>query len=322
MINGQSALILNLLTVAVLAFIVANIFVSIIFCSVKNNIQGYTVSTRKSLLWLCVLSPWIIALAVTLFFSPFLQSVTTFVWLTELAHWHHPNTFYFLSWHSLSLIIFIGFSIYIAAPRIVVAYKSHQQIKFLRTFATKKSEDVFIIDSLIPTAFTGGLITSSCFVSTGLIKQLDSDDVEIIIQHELAHLYYMDPIKKWMFSFFSAYFTSNVKQILKSMMAISMEQAADSFFVKNQKQAHDVASTLVRFTKLAAKYSIHEQYQSELLVHFGAQSIEQRILQLLSVTPLKPFPVKVVLLGIMLLVAISTTSVDSLHHAIETLFHH
>lgn len=322
MIYGQWALALNLLTIAVLAFVVANVFVSIAFWSVKNSIQNYTVSTRKSLLWLCVLSPWIIALTVTLFFSPFFQSGEVFVWLTELAHWHHPDIFYFLSWHSISLIIFFGFSIFIAVRSVVLAYKNHHQISLLRTLATKKSEYVLIIDSSIPAAFTGGLIKPSCFVSSGLIEQLNSDDIEIIIQHELAHLHYADPLKKWIFSFFAAHFTPTVNKLLKSMMAISMEQAADAFFVKNQQQAHNVASTLVRFTKLAAKYSIHKQYKSELLVHFCRQSIEQRVLQLLSDTQFKPFPMKVVFLGVILLAVISTTSVDSLHHAIETLFNH
>ena len=322
MIYGQWALTLNLLTVAVLAFIVANVFVSIVFWCLKNKLPDYTISTRKSLLWLCVLLPWIIALSVTTLFSPFMQSGAIFVWLTELAHWHHADIFNFLSWHSISLIIFMGFSGYITIRSIVVAYKNHHQINFLRTLATKQSEDVFIIDSSIPTAFTGGLIKPSCFISTGLIEQLDSADLEIIIQHELAHVHYFDPLKKWLFSFFCAYFTPNVKKILKSMMAISMEQAADSTFVKSPQQAYNAASTIVKFTKLAAKHSIDEPYKSELLVHFCRQSIEQRVLQLLSDAQFKPFPMKVVLFGITLLAVISTTSVDSLHHAIETLFNH
>jgi hypothetical protein len=114
MIYGQWALAFNLLTIAVLAFIIGNVFVSIVFCSVKNKIQRYTVSTRKSLLWLSVLLPWIIALSTSLFFGPFFQSGATFTWLTELAHWHHPDIYYFLSWHSISLIAFFGFSFTIA----------------------------------------------------------------------------------------------------------------------------------------------------------------------------------------------------------------
>ena len=102
--------------------------------------------------------------------------------------------------------MFIGFSLYITVRGMVVAYKNHHQISCLRTLATKKSEGIFIIDSSIPAAFTGGLIKPSCFISTGLMEQLGSDDIEIIIQHELAHSHYADPLKKWLFSFFSAYF--------------------------------------------------------------------------------------------------------------------
>ena len=129
-------------------------------------------------------------------------------------------------------------------------------------------------------------------------------------------------LKNGYFHFFLLIFTPNVKQILVSMMAITMEQAADSFFVKNQQQAHNVASTLVKFTKLAAKYAIHEQHKNELFVHFCRQSIEQRVLQLLNDSQLKSFPMKFILLGIIFLSAISTISVENIHHTIETLFTH
>lgn len=322
MIYDQWALAFNLLTVGVLAFVVANIFVSSVFWSIKGKLADYAVSTRKSLLWLFVLTPWLIALSVTLFFSPLFQDSSTFTWLTDLAHWHHPDIFYFLSWHSFSLLIFVGFSLYVFTKKMINLYHNHHQISLLRALGTEKSKQVTIIESSIPTAFTGGLINPSCFISTGLIEQTSADELEVIIQHELAHVHHFDPLKKWLFSFFSAYFANNVKQLFISMMSLSMEQDADSFFVKNQQQSHNVASTLIKFTKLAANYSIHPQYKSELFVHFCRHSIEQRVLHLLNDKQFKPFPKGGVLIAILLLALISTTSVDSLHHVIETLFAH
>ena len=322
MIYDQWALAFNLLAVGVLAFIVANIFVSVVFWSLKGRLADYAVSTRKSFLWLSVLTPWFIAVCVTLFFSPLFQYDSTSNWLTDLAHWHHSDIFYFLSWHSISLLIFVGFSLYIFTKKIIVLYHNHQQISLLRRFGTEKSKQVFIIESPLPTAFTGGMFNPSCFISTGLIEQLGADDIEIILQHELAHVHHYDPMKKWFFSFFSAYFATNIKHLLLSMMSLSMEQDADSFFVKNQQQSNNVASTLIKFTKLAANYSIHPQYNSEVFVHFCRHSIEQRVLHLLYDKQFKTFPKGGVLIVILLLVLISTTSVDSLHHVIETLFTH
>jgi len=322
MIYDQWALAFNLLAVGVLAFLVANIFVSAVFWSIKGRLADYAVSTRKSLLWLFVLTPWFIALSVTLVFSPLFQDGSTFISLTDLVHWHHPDIFYFLSWHSFSLLIFVGFSLYVLTKKMIVLYRNHQQISLLRAFGSKKNKHVYLIESIIPTAFTGGLINPSCFISTGLIEQTSADELEIIIQHELAHVHFSDPLKKWLFSLFSAYFASNVKHLLQSMMSLSMEQDADSFFVKNQHQSHNVASTLIKFTKLAANYSIHPHYDSELFVHFCRHSIEQRVLHLLNDKQFKTFPKGGVLIVILLLVLISTTSVDSLHHVIETLFTH
>jgi len=129
-------------------------------------------------------------------------------------------------------------------------------------------------------------------------------------------------MKKWLFSFFSAYFINNIKRSFISMMSLSMEQDADSFFVENQQQSHDIASTLIKFTRLASNYSIHPQFKSELIVHFCRNSLEKRVLHLLNDKQLKPFPKEGVLIVLLLLTMISTTSVDSLHHVIETLFTH
>jgi len=322
MIYGQWALTFNLLTVGLLAFIVANIFVSSVFWFIKRKLKDYTVSTRKSLLWLFVLTPWFIAINVTIFFSPLFQNGSVFNWLTDLAHWHHPDIFYFMSWHNFSLLIFIAFSLYVSMKKMLELYKNHYQLKLLRSLGTKKNKQVTIIESAIPTAFTGGLFKPTCFVSTALTEQMNTDELEIIIQHELAHVHYSDPMKKWLFSFFSAYFINNIKRSFISMMSLSMEQDADSFFVENQQQSHNIASTLIKFTRLAANYAIHPQSKNELFVHFYRDSLEKRVLHLLHDKQFKPFPIGGVLIALLLLTIISTTSVDSLHHVIETLFTH
>ncbi len=322
MIHSQWALALNLLTVGVLAFIVANLFVSISFWLVKSKLQLYAVSTRKSLLWFFVLAPWLISLSVTLFFSPLFQNGSIFVWLTDFAHWHHADIFYSLSWHSASLLIFIAFTLYNLIQKITLLYRNHHQIKLLRALGFEKSKHVYVIESSIPTAFTGGVFKPSCFISTGLIEQTSADDLEIIIQHELAHVHYLDPLKKWFFLFFSAYFASNVKKRLISMMSLSMELAADSFNINNQQRSHNVASTLVKFSKLAVNNATQPQYKHELFVHFCPHSIEQRVLHLLNDKQFKPFPLGSVVIATLLLALISTTSVDNLHHVIEMFFTH
>ncbi|MBL4942520.1 MAG: M56 family metallopeptidase [Colwellia sp.] len=335
MIYGSWALAFNLLNMAILAFIVANILVSVVFFLVKNKLQDYTVSSRKSLLWLFVLSPWLVALSVTFFFCMPFQSTSSFIWLTKLVHWHHQNSFDFLSWHSVSLITFIVFSCYIVLLKMIVLYKNHHQIRLLRALSTldiTNNKQVYVIESPIPTAFTAGLIKPSCYISTGLIEKLSVGDIEIIIQHELAHLHHRDPLKKWLFSFLAVYFFTYIKQLLISKMSLSMEHDADAFLVENQKksrqhQLYKVAGTLVKFTKLAANYAMHprcknESHNNELFVHFCRQSLEQRVMHLLSDKQFKVFPKKIVLVTTFILTLVSITSVDSIHHTIEILFSH
>ena len=104
----------------------------------------------------------------------------------------------------------------------------------LRALAHTEDNQTYIIDSSVPTAFTGGLIKPSCFISTELFKQLNEDEIAIIVQHEKAHIHYADPLKKWLFSFFAAYFVTQIKHRLIAMMSLAMEQDADTFFVKNK----------------------------------------------------------------------------------------
>ncbi len=80
-------------------------------------------------------------------------------------------------------------------------YHNHHQINLLRALGVEKSKHVYVIESSIPTAFTGGVFRPSCFISTELIEQTSSDNIEIIIQHKLAHVHYLGPLKNGSFYF-------------------------------------------------------------------------------------------------------------------------
>ncbi|WP_257173101.1 M48 family metalloprotease [Colwellia sp. M166] len=62
-------------------------------------------------------------------------------------------------------------------------------------------------------SLVGYLIHHALFLRA-LLKKTSAAELEIIIQHEIAHVRNYDPLKKWLFSFLSAYFTNNVKEFI------------------------------------------------------------------------------------------------------------
>jgi hypothetical protein len=92
--------------------------------------------------------------------------------------------------------------------------------------------------------------------------------------------------------------------------------------IKKQRPPHKVATTLIKYTKLAANYASNAQYKRELFVYFSLHAIEQRTMHLLNLKQFKLFPIWTVLVTILLIALISATSVDGLHHVIETFFTH
>ena len=68
MIEGTLALGLNMITIVVIAFIIANFTVSIIASLLAEKFLTIQVQSRKFVLWMLVILPWFISLCVALFF--------------------------------------------------------------------------------------------------------------------------------------------------------------------------------------------------------------------------------------------------------------
>ena len=187
-------------------------------------------------------------------------------------------------------------------------------------FSTQVEDDVYHVESSEASAFTSGFITKRCFVTTGLLAQTTPEEYEVVIAHEKAHVAKHDPFNKWLFSFFSAFFIKPISVQLKLHMTLAMEQAADDAVIKSGFSKIFVASTLVKIAKLNAQS--HLLKHNELAVNFGADVLEQRIFFLLDKLKLAPLHKGITVILILLLVAISTTSIDGIHHFMETLFSH
>lgn len=313
------AVILNLFAAFITAFVVANLAVSITVSLLGQKFLKVQVRPRKALLWLMVLVPWFVSALIAMhLLDEYLSS--TVVEVNGYAHWHHMSDFAWYSWHGVTLLLAFGFTLYVCLSKLMQVYKHKKEVDMLVALSTKLKDDVYQLEMPKASAFATGFINKKCFVTTGLLKETSPEEYEVVISHEKAHAKSNDPFKKWVFGVFAAFFTPAIAARLKLHMTLAMEQDADNEVIKTGKEKLFVASTLMKIAKLNAKDKVLSS--NELVVNFGADVLEQRIYFLLDQLQLEPINKSMTMGFVILLAVICLTSIDGVHHFIETIFSH
>lgn len=320
MIDGQLALWLNIATILVLSFAIANFSVSIFVSLLAQKFLTIQVESRKIILWLLVLLPWLASICVALLFLNEYSTSTIFELEAEYAHWHHMSEFNWLSWHGATLITALGFIVQLGGKKLIQLWFHRKNLLGLTQLSKPIEHNVYEIELSNPSAFTAGFIRKKCFITSGMLKEMTEEEVRVILGHEKAHAKMNDPLKKWLFSLFSTFFIPVLAKRLKLHMMLAMEQAADNTVVNSETPSTLVASTLVKVARLNAQYSPLKN--NELIVNFGADVLEQRVYFLLGQLSLKPANKMVTVTFAILIFVGCFSSIDGLHHLIETVFSH
>lgn len=320
MIEGSLAVFLNIATIALITFIVANATISVVIMRSLPSLHSLHVSPRRSILWLLVLTPWLVAASVAgVFYLGYLDSEL----LGESAnfiHWHHMATHYWMSWHSAVLVLALMFVSKIAVSLGRRLWKHHHDLKALTDFAAPSQNDVFEIDSPKPFAFTTGFLRKRCFVSSGLLQQMSLNEQDVVLTHEMAHMAHNDPFKKWLFAAFAEFFLPRIAMGLKHHMTVAMEQDADNASIEANHEPTFVAMTLVKMARISQESSPVQH--NELVANFAAEALEQRVHFLLGQLQLKPVNKITMLLVSLGVIAVCVSSVDRIHHLMDVLFMH
>lgn len=313
------AVTLNLLAIFIITFVVANLAVSASVSFLGQKFLNIQVKSRKVLLWLMVLLPWLLGALMALYLLDDYLSSSVF-YTESFSHWHHMSEFNWSSWHGVTLIMAFSYYFYVIAAKTSQLYRHNQQVKMLIALATQKDDGVLQIDMPKACAFTTGFINKKCFVTSGLSTQTTDDEYDVVISHEKAHAKTNDPLKKWLFSVLTAFFIRPICARLMLHMTLVMEQDADNTVIKGGHQKVFVASTLMKIAKFNAQNTLIED--SDLVVNFGADVLEQRILFLLDQLKLEPINKWLTMIFVLLLSLLCMTSLDGVHHVIEALFSH
>lgn len=321
MIEGSLAVALNIFTIAIITFVVANLVISGLVRFGGISVSSLQLSPRRSLLWVLVLTPWIVAVCVaSVFYMGYVHGGELFGQGTDVIHWHHMATHYWMSWHTVVLLLASAFVLKVALSLGVKLYKHHGELQALTHLASHSRQHIYEVDSPRPFAFTSGFFRKRCFMSSGLMEHMSLAEQDVVLQHEMAHIAHNDPLKKWLFSIFAEFFLATVATELKHQMTLAMEQDADSASILANHEPTFVALTLVKMARISQEISPVQN--NEFVANFAAEALEQRVHFLLGQLQLKPVN-KLSLSGVSLAVmALCISSVDSIHHVMDLLFIH
>ena len=319
-VHGTLAVWLNIMAIAVIVFTLANIAVSMIVSLLTQRFFALEVDSRKSVLWLLALVPWLASFLVALYFGYSSVSNWPINLNNDYAHWHHINAFTLLSWHSLTLLVAATGLLYVLIKNITKLLKHNEELANLQNFAKPLGNDCYELDVPQASAFTSGLFNRRCYITTGMIEQTTSQEQSVIMRHEKAHADNHDPLKKWLFSLLAASFIPSIGARLKLHMTLAMEQSADNAVLNHSMPPTLVAATLVKVAKLNAATT--PLIDHEIVASFGADVLEQRVYFLLGQLQLKPVNKLLSLMFFILILLLCLTSIDGVHHFIETIFSH
>ncbi|MEP4892202.1 MAG: M56 family metallopeptidase [Aliiglaciecola sp.] len=329
MLVGDMAIALNLLSVAVLAFVIGIVSVAVLSRFELFRLNQINFNSQKFILWSLVSAPWWIALSCIGYFMPYslgFDKVFNTSWFEDFAHWHHIDIFSFSSWHGLTLLLA---SIYLAwrvTKTIYARTKQSIALSSLLSFTdaqdakTTNGNQYYLMPVKVPVAFTSGFMSPKIYVSTGLQAQVSDEQLNIIVNHELAHVTARDPLFKVLFTTLASFYTSGIKQSLIEQYVLVTEKIADNEVTKAYDNL-DVAQTLIDVARL--QKTLPTNYDQASVSYFGHDYTSLRVEQLLN--PINKPSLTTIIIALALLAAmpvLAASAVDSFHHFIETFFIH
>lgn len=323
MLISDLAVVMNLMAIALLAFFVGAVLLSFTWLLLGRFVGLYSTGSQKVLIWTWMLGPWFLGLMTMLILSPLFEQTELYGLIESLAHWHHLYVFQLNSWHGISVILFVVFSFGLIVIKGSQVYRQNNALYTLKHFSTSQhscgeTQKVLIIDSDVPTAFTSGLFSPICYVSKGLVDKLSPAELNIVIEHELAHARNKDPLFMLLIACLSAYYPNKLALLLNAKYRLMTEHVADQSTVLKHS-AEDVAATILKVVRLQKSLSVKES--GAYLCYFGANDITQRIQQLLQPTK-KPIPMIIPVAFMLVMLCLNIVAVDATHHLVESVFTH
>ncbi|WP_218352372.1 M56 family metallopeptidase [Alteromonas lipotrueiana] len=331
MFAGKLAISLNLLSIGILAFLISVLFLVFSTNFLLLRLRNLTFKWRKVALWLVVIAPWMVAACSMLFFLSTLSIVSSFDWLGSLAHWHHLDTFNLISWHGLTLLCTLGYLVWSATKMLFFHYRHTSAMAGLTDLSDPQTREsighyrYYLLNASSLFAFTTGLVHPKIYFSSALKKQVNEQELDIIVRHEAAHVRSRDPMFKMIFCGFAQFLPRAAARNLINHYILLTEEIADHSVLQHY-DCLDVAQTLINVARV--QHSISDDPKFGQASYFGNDQISMRIQRLICPsTPPSRLAIAGIATGLSLLILaivpiLAVSTVDSIHHSIEAVFTH
>ncbi len=178
-----------------------------------------------------------------------------------------------------------------------------------------RAESHSVVESDLPLALTAGLLSPRIFVTSALIRDLDSTSTAAMLAHEAAHVRRRDPLRKLVGDLLSALHLPGVRRMLLDDLSLACEESCDESAAQEIGDRADVAAALVALGRL-----IERAPKRPTLVGagFGDANIGTRVRSLLAPPKIDP-PMPPRTVGIAVITLVATGLAVPLHHITETL---
>lgn len=164
--------------------------------------------------------------------------------------------------------------------------------------------------------FTMGWFTNTIFITEGLLRQCNAEDVDIILGHEREHVRRKDNLRLLAGKLLMLIMPSFLAKKMWEDLQLFTEAACD-FSTAEKHGALNVAETLLRIERLSPQKFCF--FSKTMVSAFTGSEVEGRVMMLLEgKTAAKSRRFRPVLYLIVLLV-LSVLLVDPLHHGVEWL---
>lgn len=308
MFSGNTALWLNAFNLICVSLLLSTFVLAGLWNYLQQRLSSFALEQRLRVLWGLACLPWLVAVG-----TLSLLLHTQFAWL----HWHHWYSLSLWSWHGV-LFVVLGTGILWQFGQLLRVVVRKRKLSRLLDFYALDQQEFRVIESPVVQAFTAGLLQPNCYLTQGLVSQLDAQEIQIVQQHERAHQRRYDPLQQWLFTTLLWVFPAYLRHNLQQQFALALEQRADQAVVATGVQPLQVAQTLLKVARLTQTQFIDPDIPQ---CGFTTGQLEARLKWLLA-KPLSQHRHYELIWFFMLFVLGTVLGLDMGHHVVELFFLH
>lgn len=289
---------------------------ALVYPLLRASLMSWHPAVANNLLLLLLAFPFLLSLSCTLFlFLPAFETVLVARHCHDSCGTHLPlidNPE--LAILGLSLVLTIAC---LLGYRLWINLRVSGQLKRQLAHLSENKGDYRVLDNDSPFVFTLGWWRNKVYVTSGLQRRCDDQDMQVILAHEQAHSRRRDNVRLLTAMLFTLVLPARLARLLNEDLHLLIESACD-FAAAEDFGDLNVAETLLKIQRLSPAQ--WELGKTVIVSAFTGSEIEQRVKALVHGRQLSVMQQAGFQLSLFVLLLASLMLVEPLHHGVEVLF--